>query len=688
MPPPPRFAIPASHPEAALLDQRQKAVAARAQLNPRDAAAWAELTALAIEAGDAEAAPRLAAEALRLDRRNPRVSYLAGRAARLAHDLEAAATHYRQALRQAADFTEAWISLASVERARESYDLALEALQRAHALAPDRVEIRVNLGNLMGDRADWVEASHAFEAALALAPGHPAATLGLARSLVHINAFAEALRHLEGLREASPNPGLVHYLRGRCLWLLGDAEAARDALTAAWQVALAGAATNPQPVFDLIFESEDPEAGLEPIRTRLATNPDDPFLRQCELDVLIHAMRLPEAAATLLPAIEHAEMDRERAFSALQLALRSPDPALARRCTEYALAHTQGGKHPEIAFTTGISLMRLGDYARGLPLYEQRLRDGVMPGMPSRLRRLGRRWQGEALKGQRLLVWQEQGMGDVLQMLRFATLLKARGVGQLQWLANGPLHPLLAAQPELDAVHTHIGKVQPYDLHCPDMSLAPLLMRDIEDLPAPPAYLRAPPQALAAWQARLGQGDGRLRVALCWAGNPNLDADRFRSVPPADLTPLAAVDGVQWFNVQKGQPAAAFAGEPPFPTEAVHQDLRDLGETAALFACMDLVISVDSAPVHLAAALGRPTWLLNRACSEYRWGLGREDSPWYPSLRIFNQRAICQWRETLERVALALTALVAAAESGAGPGSGGAAGRTQVSEAVAASSVD
>jgi tetratricopeptide (TPR) repeat protein len=660
MPPSPHFPIPGTHPLAALLEQRQRAAAARARLEPRDAAAWLELTALAIEAGAAEAARQLAAQALRLERRQPAVHYLAGRAARLAGELEAAVAHYRHALRLAPDYTDAWISLASAERARQDFDAALEALERAYALAPGRSEIRVNQGNLLADRGDWAEAVHAFRAALELAPGHPAARLGLARSLVHQNGFAEALPLLEGLEAEGIAPYTVQQLLGRCRWLLGDPAGARAALVRAWQAALADPAARPLVGQDLIVQCEDPEAGLEVLRPLLASAPDDPFLRQCELDILIHAPRPAEAAERLLPGIERGEENPELAFSALQLALRSPDAELARRCTDYALGHCSDGRHPEIALTAGISLLRLGDWARGLPLYERRLEAGALPGMAHRVLRLGRRWRGEALTGRRLLVWQEQGLGDTLQMLRFAAVLKARGVAELQWVANPALRRLLAAQPALDAVHGHVREARPYELHCPDMSLTALLAPTLADLPAPMGYLVAPPERTAAWQARLGPTDGRLRVALTWAGNPGLDADRFRSIPPADLAPLAEVTGVQWFNVQKGEPAAAFAGDPPFPTEDLRAELGDLAETAALYTCMDLVISVDSAPVHLAAALGRPTWLLNRAMSEYRWGLGREDSPWYPSLRLFNQRRPCQWRETLERVAQALAEAVAA----------------------------
>jgi tetratricopeptide (TPR) repeat protein len=658
MPPSSQFRIPPAHPHAAALAQRQRAAAARTQLNARDTAAWMELAALAIEAGDGEAAMALAAEAERLDRRNPRVNYLCGRAARTAGEIEEAIEYYRRALRLEPGLVEAWISLATCQRLEGLHELARDSLHKALQLAPERADIRLNLGNVHGDLADWPAAAKAYRVALEINPSLAGAREGLARALVQTCEFTEALQLLEALKDTGHAPYAVYQQLGRCRWLTGDPRGAREALVQAWRIALADPMLHPFIFMDLIVENEDPEAGLAVIEEALESSRDDAFLHQCRLDILVRSARMVDAFRQLKPIIESRSGDMNHAASAAHLGLYASDEQVAQSCCEYALERLEGQHRPEVSFTSGVLLLKLGDYPRGLPLFEDRLEGAVVRGLKARLDRFGRMWRGEDARGQRLLVWQEQGLGDVLQMLRFIPRLRDAGFAGQQWLVNRALVRLLETQPGIEHVTDRFMDLQAYDAHTPDMSLPFLMLNTLEDVPAPAGYLQAPAAESARWRAFLREDDTRMRVAIVWAGNPNLDADRFRSVPVADLAPLAAVKGVQWFNVQKGEPAAEFAGEPPFPCEDVRAGLRDFADTAGLFAQMDLVISVDSAPVHLAAALGRPTWLLNRSFSEWRWMIGREDSPWYPSLRLFNQREPRQWREVIERVAEALTELV------------------------------
>jgi hypothetical protein len=154
---------------------------------------------------------------------------------------------------------------------------------------------------------------------------------------------------------------------------------------------------------------------------------------------------------------------------------------------------------------------------------------------------------------------------------------------------------------------------------------------------------------VAAWRERLDALPG-LKIGLAWAGNPTYLADRQRSVPPADLAALAGIPGVTWISLQPGAPPPAEPGVMDLSTE-----LTDFAATAALVSALDLTVSVDSAVAHLAGALGRPVWLLNRFAPDWRWLLGRDDSPWYPTLRQFRQATPGDWPEVLARVRAALT---------------------------------
>jgi hypothetical protein len=208
--------------------------------------------------------------------------------------------------------------------------------------------------------------------------------------------------------------------------------------------------------------------------------------------------------------------------------------------------------------------------------------------------------------------------------------------------------PLLAGLPGIERIVAHGDPLPPFDLHCPLLSLPLVLGTTIETIPQQASYLRADPQRAAAWRERVGQLDG-LRVGIVWAGNHTMSGDRRRSVPLERLSELADLPGVSFVSLQKG-PAASQSPPPGLSLHDLTHDLHDFGETAALIEALDLVIGVDTAVVHLAGALGRPVWLLNRFDRCWRWLLNRNDSPWYPTLRQFRQLQPGDWSSVLQNV--------------------------------------
>jgi tetratricopeptide (TPR) repeat protein len=294
----------------------------------------------------------------------------------------------------------------------------------------------------------------------------------------------------------------------------------------------------------------------------------------------------------------------------------------------------------------GLALLLRGDYAAAWPHHEHRPRDWVgefrVP-----------RWKGEPLAGQRILLHAEQGMGDTLQFARYVPMVAARG-GRVVLAAMPALARLLEGVPGVEQLVT--GKQPPADIdwHCPLMSLPFAFGTTRETIPGPWPYLQAPADRIAPWRDRVG-GAGRLKVGLVWQGQPKLRRDRDRSLPPAALAPLAGIAGVRYYALQK---TAAGSGCADLPAALDATDLAggfaDYAETAAALMALDLVIAVDTSVAHLAGALGRPVWILISKVPDWRWGEAGDDSPWYPSVRLFRQTIAGVWDDVIAEVVRAL----------------------------------
>lgn len=267
------------------------------------------------------------------------------------------------------------------------------------------------------------------------------------------------------------------------------------------------------------------------------------------------------------------------------------------------------------------------------------------------------------LAGRTLLVHAEQGFGDTLQFCRYLTLLPAEA--RVLVAVQAPLIRLLRTLPRAVTL-LHQGDVLPaIDLHCPLMSLPLAVGTTLETIPAAVPYLSAEPEAVAAWRRRLAPLPG-WRVGLCWAGDPRPHlpgahaVDRRRSLSLAAFAPLASVPGVTFVSLQKGPPAAQAVAPPPGLT--LHDwtgELEDFADTAALVAALDLVITADTSVAHLAGALGKKVWILNRFDACWRWLMERTDSPWYPTARLFTQTVPGDWDSVIAAVTQALSDLLA-----------------------------
>jgi hypothetical protein len=317
------------------------------------------------------------------------------------------------------------------------------------------------------------------------------------------------------------------------------------------------------------------------------------------------------------------------------------DEAMASYRTTLALEPNSGDAH----FNLGELLLLTGDFAGGLPEYEWRARTSAAAP-------LGRYfsqplWLGaQPLEGKTILLHSEQGLGDTIQFCRYVPLVAGRGA-RIVLEVQPALVDLMRDLPGAWQIVARGKPLPPFDMHCPLPSLPLASMTQLETIPADVPYLWASASHADKWRPSLERAvspKARLKVGLCWAGNPNLANDHMRSVDLRSLSPLFSCPDVQIFSLQKelregdrellaDQPQVAHLGD----------QLDTFADTAAIISLLDVVVSVDTVIAHLAGALGARAWVLLPYVPEWRWLMGREDSPWYPTMRLFRQPGLNDW---------------------------------------------
>ncbi|MEA1653142.1 tetratricopeptide repeat protein [Nitrospirillum sp. BR 11164] len=455
------------------------------------------------------------------------------------------------------------------------------------------------------------------------------------------------------------NHGALHLL-GLARIQLGDLDGATESMMLAAAIvpdnptyrSNLGTALKAQGRFDLAEEAYRQALAIDPGHVDAMAN----------LGGVLHATgRLAAAIACLERALPLAP---DHAVTLINLGVALTDRGqlpralgLLRRAVEVtasAPGQPLGERGGEARWDLAVALLMAGDYAAGWPQFEARRgRAGHVLARPH-----GLEWDGADPAGRTILVHSEQGRGDSLQFARFIAPLAARGARVV--LACQPeLVRLLATAPGVaQVVSTADPGLPTYDVYCPLLSLPGRLgLTSAADLATAGPYLTPDPAQAAAVRARLNDvAAGRRTVGLCWAGAPGNPVDARRSLDPALLAPLERFhDRVAFVSLQKGGPAAPGA----LTLVDWTAGLADYADTAALVANLDLVITVDTSVAHLAGALGRPVWLLNRYDGCWRWQKGRVDSVWYPGLAQLRQEEMGDWRAPLSRLTARLGAWLA-----------------------------
>ena len=469
---------------------------------------------------------------------------------------------------------------------------------------PDGPQSWTNRGNLWHQAGDQIQAATCYQQAVELDPTAAQAwfNLGVVRTLtgeldLALAAYQQAIATRPRFARAYNNAGILLQTRG-------DARGAGSCYRHAAQA-------------DPHYADPHYNSGLLAFAAANFTAAERAYKRALHIEPS-HAEARNNLGNTLL------ELGRARE---------------ARRCFETVIAASP--QHPEARWNLGFTQLLLGDYAAGWPNYEFRLTQA------ERERQFrASRWQGQLLEGHPLLLWNEQGLGDAIQLARFIPAVQARGA-EVHLETAPPLERLFASLAcQLIAPSSQLKTAW----QLPLLSLPTLFETRLDTIPPAP-YLTATASHRSKFRALLAETlpPGNLRVGLAWSGNPNHQRDRQRSLPPRLIPSLTgALPGVSFVSVQRGAPP---------PGVVTFDDyIADFADTAGLMANLDLIVSVDTAAAHLAGALGVPVWLLLSFAPDFRWLLDREDSPWYPSMRLFRQRRLGDWSHLLANVHAELAA--------------------------------
>ncbi len=575
-----------------------------------------------LQAGALEVAEGWLRRALAVDGTQAYYRNSLGEALRALGRPDEAREQYRLALTLSPAYPEALANLLRQPRPGDNASTLLERFCRLRSATANELLAVADSRLLAGRLAD---AGLAYRAAVALEPATVQAYVNLGATASREKDYAKAaMAYRRALRLSPDHPGAWNNLAS-AVWELNDGPGATG-------FCRRSVALKP--------DHPDPYANLGYVQRSQAQDGND-FADAATL--CRRALRLNPTHVSALNNLGIVNLDLGRLDEAERLFRRTLEAE---------------PKHPDARFNLSLALLKAGRLREGWELYEARWKTGQLPAVNAQLRA----WQGEPLNGATILLHAEQGHGDTLHFVRYAPMVAALG-GRVVLAVQPALKRLVAGMPGVAAVHALTDAFPAPDFHCPLMSLPRLLGTELDTIPGSIPYLYPPAEAIGKWLGQPLPGAG-LRVGLVWSGDPrpgllraNL-TDRRRSMTLRDLAPLAEVPNLRFVNLQMGGPAAQLA-DPPAGMD-IHDPMgavADFADTAALVLRLDLVITVDTSVAHLVGALGKPVWVLSRYDGCWRWLLDRDDTPWYPTMRLFRQTMPGDWTDVGRRVADALHAL-------------------------------
>ena len=570
-------------------------------------------------------------------------------------DLDTAEAGYRAILRSQPRHFDAMQLLGAVLVMRGQYAQAKTTLARAIVINGRVAAVHNNLGNAVLSLGNAEESLAHFDRALALDPNLADARNNRGNAHDQLGLKNEALADYERVLAQKPDHVNALQKSARILVDAGRLSTALERDARALSVA--------PPTVDaylrsgnIRFHCKRPAEALEQFDKVLAVQPD-------HVQATINRAAALEILGRTRDALD--AFDRALALNPKDVRLLTNKAALSKNMGHideargfYRQALAVRPDDPDANANYGMTLLLRGDFAGGWPAYEHRWRQPHNAGKKPVLDFPA--WKGEPLDGHRILVFAEQGLGDVIQFSRYLTLLRSRGA-DVSFLVTSKLHAVLSMAFPCVTLFGDVDAVREskFDFQTAMMSLPLAFGTRVETIPANVPYLKSEPERVARWRQHIGANG--FKVGICWQGKADVSVDPERSFPLSLFEPLAPVPNVRLISLQKNEGVDQLANA-GFPVETLGEEF-DAGadafvDTIAAMECLDLVITPDTSIAHVAGALGRPVWVPLKNVPDWRWMLSREDSPWYPAMRLFRQAAPGDWAGVFNRMREALAEIV------------------------------
>jgi tetratricopeptide (TPR) repeat protein len=560
-----------------------------------------------------------------------------------------------------------------------NYEPAVASIRHALTLNPWAGVYHANLGVAQEALGQTKDALASFQQALRLDPTSAQAHNAVGNALRALGNLDEAAAHCAQALRILPEFPEAHNNLGNALYLQGKL----DEAVAHYEEALRlkpGYAEAHSNLGLALADNGKREQGIAHYHEALRINPNYADAHNNLSIALLREARFTEAETHSRAALrlKPSYADAHNNLGSILLRQSRWDEALA----EYEEAMRLRANFAEAHWNRSLLWLLLGNFEQGWPDYEWRW---TQPGFTRRYLEKPL-WDGSDLRGRGIVLHSEQGLGDTVQFIRYAPLVKERG-GTVIVECHPPLLRLLAGVPGIDHLLPEGSPLPPFDVRAPLLSLPSILRTTVATVPAKVPYLYAKPDLVEHWRQKLcevrystfdanklapdvghtadtghrtSKVEHELKVGIAWQGTPAFRYDRQRSIPLTLFAPLASVEGVQLISLQKGPGTDQLrALEGRFPIVDFGTTLDEATgafmDTAAIIKNLDLVICSDSAVAHLAGALGAQVWVALPLVPDWRWMLNRNDSPWYPTMRLFRQTRFADWDDVFKRLVQGLS---------------------------------
>ncbi len=528
--------------------------------------------------------------------------------------LDEAVASYNKSITLKPDYADAYYNLGNALKEQGQLDKAAKSYEQAILYRQDYADAYYNLGNVLKAQRKLDKAADSFKKAITLKPNYAMAHCNFGSVLQELGKIDEAIASYKIATILKPDYAMAYCNLGTAFQELGKID---EAIT----------------IYKKVLS-------FKPNFVMAHTNLGSAFQ---ESGLLNEAKTCYEKAIMLNP-------DHAMAYSNLGSILQefgNIDDAIKN----YDRAIDLNPDEPTAHKNKSIALLLKENFTEGWPEYEWRLQTRAHS-----LRNFQKpRWDGSPLHGKSILVHSEQGFGDTIQFVRYLPMVKAQG-GHVIFECHNSLFRLLKNCTGIDRIVERSSDVVPevqFDFHIPLLSLPGLFGTTLDSIPSDVPYVTVDSSLVEKWHIRLNH-DSNFKIGIVWAGNPSFKNYHNRSCSLSDFAALAEITGLSFYSLQKGSASVESDIAPVLKITDLKNELYDFVDTAAVMSNLDLVISTDTAVVHLAGAMGKPVWTLLYSAPDWRWWLKRTDSPWYPSMRLFRQAQLNDWAGVFEQVKKAL----------------------------------